>query len=185
MRAAEAYLAPGRTTLRRAEGPAAAGTPRHAASREGGLGGPQVTSFCGQFPISPNFLELPVPRGHALHSPFAWMGIDVPEGATEIPPAQGRGQQGKANTRDSPLGRQLPGSPCSAWQGRRAQARFLWARPAAGPPTTRGHKEAGRPPRLLQNRTSGALTAERHAAANRHATAGGRGGGRGLFRTRT
>lgn len=53
----------------------------------------------------------------------------------------------------------------------------------SGPPPG-GHEEAGQPPRLLQNRTSGALNSECGAAADHLATADGQGGSRGLFCTR-
>lgn len=147
---------------------------------KGASGDKRALLFVASFPFHPTLwrcLCSVVKHGHALHFPFAWMCIYVPEGATELPP----GQCGEAS-KEWHLGLQLPFSPCTAWQGQRAQARFLWARPAAVPPTTRGHKEAGQPPRRFQNRTW-ALNVECSDAAARHATVDGQGGSWGLFCT--
>lgn len=109
----------------------------------------------------------------SLHFPFAWMRVDVPEGATEVPPAQCR----EAN-------KERPTSENHTWGDSSPSAPAQPGRAGGLGPTTRGHEEAGQPPRLLQNRTSGALNSECGAAADHLATADGQGGSRGLFCTR-
>lgn len=154
--------------------PAAAGAPWCTASREGSLGVSGALLFVAGSPFRPTFRScLCSDTWPSLHFPFAWMRVDVPEGATEVPPAQCR----EAN-------KERPTSENHTWGDSSPSAPAQPGRAGGLGPTTRGHEEAGQPPRLLQNRTSGALNSECGAAADHLATADGQGGSRGLFCTR-